>query len=302
MEDEKIKQIMEIFDYYDEGYPWQEVEEAIRLKDEIAPHLIEHLKMLLADPSQYVSEDHYGNMYAFILLAHFRETKAHQIILEIGSLPEEDIDDLFGDMITEGFPWIFYATCGGSIEHLKKLVLNKEAYEFCRNAAAQAIVQAVIEEDVPYDEVFEFFSSLFSGDEAHKGSIFWDLIGTTASDIYPEKMSDVLKKGFDKGLIDSRIMDDNWAEEALSKGKEQMMEEVAAPIRKRLNTEDIHSLIKPWVTNDASGISDGIANLNKTVKPLKADAVNKPGSVKKKGNKANKKNKKAAKKSRKKNR
>jgi hypothetical protein len=56
---------------------------------------------------------------------------------------------LFGDMITEDFPWIFYATCGDSMELLRELVLDKTADEYCRGAAAEAIVYAAIGGIIP---------------------------------------------------------------------------------------------------------------------------------------------------------
>ncbi|MFZ5998091.1 MAG: DUF1186 domain-containing protein [Nitrospirota bacterium] len=288
MEPETIQSILERLDYYDGTYPRKAIDEAVQLKDEITPYLIEHLEELLADPDRYIEEDHYACVFAFILLGYFRETRTHEVIMKIAALQEDILDQLFGDMITEDFSWIFYATCGGSVERLKELVLDKAAYEYCRSAAAHAIVYAAVDGAITREAALEFFTMLFTGDEAEDGSDFWSFIASNISDLYPEEAMDVIRKGFEDGLIHEDFIDYEWFEETLRKGKEQVLERTERDMRARLGKEDIHSYMSWWAS----------FNEKQPAEPpeYKVDAA------RKKAAKAKKKKRKMAKASRKKNR
>lgn len=288
MENEKIQRILERLDHYDGTYPREAIDEAVQLKDEITPYLIDHLEKLLADPVRYFDEGHYANVFAFILLGHFRETKAHELILKIATLPEDILDKLFGDMITEDFPWIFYATCGGSIERLKEHVLDKTAYVYSRGAAADAIVYAVVADAIPREHALEFFTALFTGNEAEEDSDFWSAIASRISDLYPEEAMDVIRRGFENGLIHEDYIDYEWFEETLRKGKEQVLERTKREMRSKLDREDIHSYMSWW------------ASFNEK-QPVEVQAYN-VDATRKKTAKAKKKKRKMAKASRKKNR
>jgi hypothetical protein len=91
------------------------VNEAVKHKEEITPYLIDILKKILDDPNHYAdSEDkessYFGGIYAVILLSHFRESKAHDLIVDLFSLPGELPHDIFGDIVTEDLPAILYST------------------------------------------------------------------------------------------------------------------------------------------------------------------------------------------------
>ncbi|HAM53698.1 MAG TPA: hypothetical protein DCP92_24520 [Nitrospiraceae bacterium] len=243
---ENLQRILEEFDRNDGTYKQKAMEEAVALKDEITPYLIDHLERLLSNPERYLEEGHWLNSYAFILLGHFREAKAHNVIVKIATLPEKVLDGLFGDMITEDFSWIFYATCGGSIERLRELVLDKTADEYCRGAAAQAIVYAVIGGVVTREAAIRFFSSLFTGSEASEGSNFWSSIATKIAHLYPEEAMGVIRKAYEEGLIYDGYIDYGSFEKALTEGRDKVLEWTRREMERRLNVDDIHSYMSWW--------------------------------------------------------
>jgi hypothetical protein len=77
MTEDRVHRIIEAFDHFDGRYKRAEMEEALTLKEEIAPNLIKILEDVTADPETYVAEDLYANVHAPALLAHFREPAAH---------------------------------------------------------------------------------------------------------------------------------------------------------------------------------------------------------------------------------
>ena len=82
------------------------------VKEEITPHLIEILENALADPDSYIqNEDLYDHIYSLMLLGHFSEPKAHNVIIDLFCLPNDMPHELFGDLTTSDLPAILLRTC-----------------------------------------------------------------------------------------------------------------------------------------------------------------------------------------------
>ena len=221
---EKILSILDAFETFDGTYKRDEVDTALALQDEITPYLIDVLKNVLADPEATLDNpDYFGHIYAIQLLGHFRESRAHDVIVDLASLPPEMPHDLFADTITESLAAILFATCGGSIERIKALLLNREADEYCRSAAARALVYAAVEDTVPREEVVALFGSLFTGNEADPNSGFWGFVASSVCNLYPQELMDVIRQAFEDGLISDWFIDYASFEETLARGKNRAL-------------------------------------------------------------------------------
>ena len=126
-----ITEILEAFKISDGIYKREQVDAAIELKEEITPSLIEILENVLADPDKYIeNDDRYDHIYALMLLGHFRESKAHKVIIDLFSLPGNTAHELFGDLATSDLPTILVRTCGGAVELIKSMALNQHADDY----------------------------------------------------------------------------------------------------------------------------------------------------------------------------
>jgi len=241
-----IPDILAAFDTFDGTYKRNEVDAALALQEEITPHLIAILEKVLSDPTAHARKpDYFGHIYAIELLGHFQEPRAHDVIVDLASLPPEVPHDLFGDVITEDLAAIMFGTCGGSIERIVELLLNREADQYCRSAASRALVYAVIEDTVPRKNVLALFGSLFSGDEAAPDSDFWGFLAISVCNLYPEELMDVIKKGFEDGVISDWIIDLAFFEETLRRGREQALNKVRGNLR-RDAPADFHDRMSWW--------------------------------------------------------
>lgn len=248
--DVKIKEILAALEFNDGVYQREAVEAAIAHKEEIISYLIEILEGVLADPAKYLEDSRYfAHIYALMLLAHFKEEQAHRLIVDVFSLPEKFVSPLFGDTITEDLPTLLYRTCGGSIEQIKSLVLNKEAYDFCRSSALRALNYAVIGGIASREAMLDFYGSLFTGKEAEPGSDFWSLVATAVYEIYPEELMDVIKQAYQDDLIWSGHIGLDSFEWALKQGKEQTLAEIRADVE-RNSLEDVHEHMSWWACFD----------------------------------------------------
>lgn len=132
----RIEEILEALQINLGEYEHEAVDEAIELREQITPYLIKLLEDILADPESFSEDqDYVAHIYTVMLLAHFRETAAHKQIVELFSLPGDLPQKLFEDILTEELPMILFRTCGGDLEQIKSLVLNRNANEYCRGAA-----------------------------------------------------------------------------------------------------------------------------------------------------------------------
>ena len=237
---------MKAFKIFDGNYKREQIDAAIELKEEITPHLIEILENVLADSDAYIeNEERYDHIYSLMLLGHFRESKAHNVIIDLFSLPDEISHDLFGDLTTSDLPTILLRTCGGSIEQIKSMASNKGVDDYCRISALNAMALAVVEGIASREEVISFFGTLFTGNETDEDSDFWGLLAGLAYGLYPEELMDTIKKAYDDDLIAPEIIRYEDFEQALEDGKERCLERLKSDLE-RQSLDDIHDSMSWW--------------------------------------------------------
>jgi hypothetical protein len=74
------------------------VEEAIRRREEITPHLLHALQDAVERPMDSKDEEtSFLPLYAMFMLAQFRDRSAYPLITEMCKLPRETLDVLIGD-------------------------------------------------------------------------------------------------------------------------------------------------------------------------------------------------------------
>lgn len=287
---EKISEILNGLKIFDGIYKREFVDAAIEQKDEITPYLIEILKNVLSDPDKYVGfDDLQDHIYSLMLLGHFRESKAHKVIIDLFSLPDDIPHELFGDLTTNDLPTILLRTCGGSFELIKSMALNKDADDYCRVSALNALAYAVVDGIAPREEVLSFFGTLFTGNEADEMSDFWSLLATIVWKLYPEEIMDTIKQAYEDGLIFPGMIGYEDFKEALEDGKEKCLGRLKNDLERR-SLDDIHDSMSWWacfkqdkkksVPNDAP-LTSKVTTFKKKAKKIGRNAPCPCGSGKK---------------------
>jgi hypothetical protein len=240
-----IDEIMDVFSVYDGVYPRAAIDAAIQQREAVIPHLMEVINEIVNDRAK--PEHNEAVIYAAMLLGHFRATEAHDLIVQLFSLPDEIVDALFGDIITEDLSMILLRTCGGSVERIKELVLNRDAEAFCRGAAAEALTYAVAEGFYPREEALAFLSSLFTGNEAdEQDSPFWGLVAVAIRNLYPAEVMPVMRQAFENDLIPTFLASVKDFEEVVADSSvEQQVEELRTMMARR-SLDDIHASMSSW--------------------------------------------------------
>ena len=241
-----IEEILAAFKFNDGVYQREMVDAAIERQDEIVPRLIEILQRVLDDPDAYVeNEDLMDHIYALMLLGHFRAAAAHGVIVDLFSISDDILDDLYGDIVTGDLPAILANTCGGSLERMKSMALNTEVGEYVRLSAIEGMAYAVADDMSLRDEVVALFGSLFTGREADEGSDFWGLLANTVCEIFPEENMPVIEQSYEAGLISPGMIDFKDFERALEEGRETTLDKLLAK-REAYALDDLHASMAWW--------------------------------------------------------
>ncbi len=243
----EIEDILKSFEIYNKEYKRNAVDAALTQREEITPHLIAVLENALNDPEKFTNRDtpYFTHVYAFMLLGHFCEEKAHDALVKLFSLPDELPEALFGDFIIEDLPIVLFRTCGGNPEKIKELILNKDAYEYCRGAALEALSYTYIEGYITREEILSFYQELFDKKETDSESSFYDMLACCVYDIYPEELLETIKKAYDEGLIHSGYVGYDEFVEVLELGKDYYINNLKAKIQKR-QIDNIHDSMSWW--------------------------------------------------------
>ena len=271
---------------YDSIYKRKSVDAAIGLKDEITPVLIDVLEKIIISPDEYTGrENYFGHIYAVMLLGHFKEVRAHTAIVDLFSLPENILEDLFGALVFEDLPAILFRTCGGSFDEIESLALDNTASDRSRYTALKSMVIGVLDGVIDRDQTLAFFSSLFTGKEADLPSDFWNLFARCVYDLYPDELMDTIKKAYSDELIDPFVIGLQDFELALEQGKEKFLEERRL-YEKRRSMDDLHSRMSWW----ACFSKEEDVTLNILSKPKRKSKSNKKKNKKKMKKASKKKN------------
>lgn len=242
-----IEELIEDLDEYTGFTKYDLVDEAVARQEEITPHLLRILEEISADPESWMEDDHDITTYTLVLLCHFKETRAHSLVLKLFSLPEPIAYELFGDFIGQNLPSLLTNTCGGDLEGVRQLILNRNASSYCRWSACSALAYGVVAGMADRDEVVAFLKSLLTGDEATEDDFgcFWDGVVSTLIELHPgDSLAEI------RAAYDAELVFDDYAPLSYIEGKAAMNKaatlEALREEYERNTPENIHEYISWW--------------------------------------------------------
>lgn len=151
----KLQKAIEEISHFSRTFP----EEAFRVimanKEEAVPCLREAVVYAIRKGTE-VGEDYQLHFYAMYLLGEFQDRESFPLIMEMVSLPEDTVEYLIGDSITENLNDILYNTYDGNMELLKKSIQNKDINEFARSAMLDVMGQLYLDGTLKENEWKDF--------------------------------------------------------------------------------------------------------------------------------------------------
>jgi len=262
LESRPIEELLADLDFWTGRTKITLVDEAIERWGEIVPHLLAHLERVIADSEGYLDEDHDLLPYALLLLTHFREERAHPLMLSLFSLSGDVLHELLGDIKTTVLPAFLLRTSGGSLDGIRKLVLNRSADEFVRWAAMETLCLAVVAGMAERKETIDFLAGLLTGEEDDPDSYFWAGVANSLCDLYPDEVMDVIRAAYADGLIIPGAITLEDFERTLAMGLEDSLSNVRRELAWRVpdNIEQLLALCE--------AVDDGAETIPRTIKKV----------------------------------
>ncbi len=225
-------------------FPREALEAAIAQREVITPHLLrvleetkqDCLERLLTEP------DYMLPIYALYLLGQFRETRAYPLIVDIFSIPGEDVHDAFGDLVTEDLNRILASVSGGDVTGLHRLIEYLQVDEYVRAAAMEALVVLVTQGVLTREEIIAYFQYLFREGLERDYSFAWAALVSVSSDLYPEELMADIEHAFAVDLVDEMFTDLAWIRKCMAPGKEQVLAKLKADERQTFIEDTITNL------------------------------------------------------------
>ncbi len=145
--------------------------------------------------------------YATYLLAKWREPRAYPLFIGWLSLPGQGAFDLGGDTLTEDGMRFLAGVCGGDLEPMKQLILNREADEYCRGQAIEALALLVAWREVPHQTVSDYFLWLAREGLERNPTYAWDALASACVDIETLEVFPELRRAYEEGLASPGVME-----------------------------------------------------------------------------------------------
>lgn len=151
--------VLNSFDDKDQEVPINAINRAIELKAEFTPHLLSLVKNIVKH-HELIDQDRLDYLISLYLLAHFKEQRAFEYIVQIASFDQKWVEDFFGNNINRSLPRILFSTFNGNLDILKKLVVNENAHFLCRQAALDCMLGLAVSNNHHKEEIIRFYSDL----------------------------------------------------------------------------------------------------------------------------------------------
>ena len=128
-----------------------------------------------------------------------------------------------------------------------KIVRDRDACEFLRSSAMEAIKLGVACGDLSQEEGIALFASMFDENLAESGDYFWDALVCNLLDLYPGELIGEIRELFAKGYVYEGDVALEDVERTMAKGLDAVMVELEQQLKWQLS-EDVHD----YLSNNAS--------------------------------------------------
>ena len=242
-----VDEVLAALEHCGNAYPWAAMDAAVAQREAITPLLLALLEEVLADPGPVCDDlSRTGHLFAVALLTHFRETRAHSLIVSLFGLPEEQVDALFDDLTTESLPGLLYGTCGGDLSAIRAMLADENVLVWSRMGAADALALAVGDGDAGRVETLALLREQLEALPPESHSEWGEGLVSTMLDLCPDTCHDALTAAVDDGVVSGRSFDEEDIDEALAGGEEKALDRLRAKLRRQL-PEDVHAYLH-WGT------------------------------------------------------
>ncbi len=205
--------------------PRAELLQADSHRKEISPLLVAELDALATDPTPAQADGYVLHLYAMLLLARWRDSRAYRPLAELGHLDESRVDTVFGQLVHDSYGRALASTCDGDLAPLTRLADDDSASAWARAAALEAMTLAALEGRCSRGPVVDFLADFGSReaqalkDDPERNSDFplIDPVVAHLADLGATDHLPLIREWFAAGLIDDSYVDAAQLEEDIQR-------------------------------------------------------------------------------------
>lgn len=196
---EELLKALEGITYRTSKFPREEFQTIKAHQEEAVPYLREAIQKAL-DERDALDEEYQLHFYALFLLGEFQDREFFPKIIEMISLPEEELDYLIGDAVTSGLPDVLYNTFNGDLDLLKRAIMDVKINEFARAGMLRVMGQLYLDGTLKAEEWKDFIKQ-----NVHSGTQYDYIYNEMASAICTCHFVDMLPEI--RFMLDNELMD-----------------------------------------------------------------------------------------------
>lgn len=198
-------------------YPRGPVRAAIAQQEEMTPYLLRIVKQAAEDVERLMTDDEEdAYIFAFYLLAQFRERRAYPLIVDFFSIPGDATLEMTGDFVTEDLQRVLASVSGGDMGPMVSLAKDASLNEFVRSAGLGAMMCLFVEGLLSRDEVIAAFRDLFRGGLERERSYVWAALVSETSRLRAGVLAGDVRRAFAEGLVNEGVIDLDWVEREMA--------------------------------------------------------------------------------------
>ena len=201
------KQFATIQHNRDQIFPRLALTHLIAHPEESIPLLLDLLTDVTENFDDYYEKDSFiGHLYAFFLLAQFREKRAYPLIAQFFIRHGDRADEICGDFVTENLARVLACVFDGDLTLIKQLIENSQVNEWVRGASVRSLTILVLHDMLPRDEVIAYFRELFTAKLERTHGQVWNNLAVETVQLYPKELQNEINQAYAEGFVDTNVM------------------------------------------------------------------------------------------------
>jgi hypothetical protein len=211
--------IAEINKPFDGFLPTPAIRAAQANRERITPLLIELLQQTTKQVRAGEPYESDGANIALYLLTEFQATAALPAVIDALTLPEDSLDIVFGDSLTEFMDTALARLAPGQIAPIATLVNNTALNEYVRWKAADVYKHFVLEGSLTRSQAVEYLREHLLAAIQKEDRVGASGIVSALSEMYPLEATAEIQEAFHQGLVDEQVIDEAFINQMQDRGE-----------------------------------------------------------------------------------
>lgn len=201
---ETVQKAIEEITYRSKKFPGEAFRIISENKETAVPYLRAAVEKALLEKED-LEDDYQLHFYALFFLGEFQERGCFPLIVKFVSLPEDVLEGLIGDLVTEGLKDILYNTYNGDLDLVKRSIGNSDIGEYVRSAMLDLMGQLYLDGELEKEE-WEGFIREFVHDETKSNDYLCGKSALAVCDCHLADMLPEIRQLYDEDRIEEFVL------------------------------------------------------------------------------------------------